>query len=209
MTFTYLNHYTFHFKVHIISTYPEIWEINILQYKSKVFFLPRWAYVLNQNCFLLFLPLFTLRLWKKNPSPHNTKDVYLYTLTICSTQLYRKADLFISTTGLTTQVVRCSLEVAKLLKGKGKRTVDCYYCSKPAWIPSQPCANVTSQGKPPAISWPSTMCNPPLKSKGSAEVRKPHSTHPEGTRGLLQGWQGVSSVALDVYKDKRTLGPLL
>lgn len=33
---TSLNHHTFNFKVHIISTCPEIQEINIPQYKSKV-----------------------------------------------------------------------------------------------------------------------------------------------------------------------------
>lgn len=39
LTFTSLNHYTFNFKDHIISTCPEIMEINIPQYKNKVFFL--------------------------------------------------------------------------------------------------------------------------------------------------------------------------
>lgn len=78
LTFTSLNHYTF--KVHIISTCPEIFEINIPQYKSKVFFLLCWAYVLNQNCSLLFLPLLTLRLWKKNPA-HITQRMCVCTYT--------------------------------------------------------------------------------------------------------------------------------
>lgn len=68
--------------------------------------------------FTFLAPLHT-KILEKKPNPHNSKDVCVcvYTLIICSMQLYRKADLFISTTGLTTQVVSCSLEVAKLLKG--------------------------------------------------------------------------------------------
>lgn len=47
-------------------------------------------------------------------------DVYVRTCTSHSKQFYKKADVFISTTGLITQVATCSLEVTELLKGRVK-----------------------------------------------------------------------------------------
>lgn len=73
-----------------------------------------------------------------------------------------------------------------MTKGKRKKDSRLLLLLKAARIPGQPCAALTAQGRLPAISWPGTVCTP-LESIGSAEARKPHSTHPEGTRALLQG----------------------